>query len=58
MAKLDLRVIRLEGKEEVRTRVSRIGSILALALLIPALNAVSVVHDWFNGGSKTCFPQK
>jgi len=58
MAKLDLRVIRLEGKEEVRTRVSRISSVIALALLIPALNAVSVVHDWFDGVSKTCFPQK
>lgn len=56
MSRLDLRVIRLENKEEQRTRVSRIGSVIALALLIPALNAVSVVHGWFDGVSKVCFP--
>jgi hypothetical protein len=56
MQQIDYRVIRLEGKEEDRKRFSRIVSIIALGLMLPALNAAHQLHGWFMTVNSTCFP--
>jgi hypothetical protein len=54
---LDRRVLQLEGKEGARKMISRAVAVVALAVLIPAVNAADQLHDWFSSVDKFCFPK-
>lgn len=59
---LDRRVLTLESKEETRKLVSRVVSVIALAVvsatLIPAIKAADQLHDWFDAVDRFCLNKK
>jgi hypothetical protein len=59
LVKLDRRVFTLESNEETRKLVSRVVSVIALAVvsatLVPAIKAADQLHDWFDAVDKLCF---
>ena len=58
MERIDLRVLRLEDREASRTRVSRIVGVVALALLLPTLNAAVELKEWVLSVNDVIFPRK
>ncbi len=55
--KLDGRVGSLESDRSLRVRIGRFCVMAGFALLLPAINAVDRVHQWFDAVDKTCFPK-
>jgi hypothetical protein len=55
---LDRRVMRLEDKEDARTRYSRVASLIGLALLVPAINAAQHAYHWVYTVGETYFQNK
>jgi hypothetical protein len=53
----DTRIGRLEESERNRVRINRLISIVALALLVPALGWANHVYTWFSEVSAICFPK-
>ena len=58
MERIDLRVLRLEDREAARTRISRVAGVVAMALLIPALNATVELKEWVQSVNDVIFPRK
>ena len=58
MERIDLRVLRLEDREAARTRFSRVAGVVAMALLIPALNATVELKEWVQSVNDVIFPRK
>jgi len=58
MERIDLRVLRLEDREAARTRFSRLAGVIALALLLPTLNAAVELKEWVMGVNDVIFPRK
>ena len=58
MERIDLRVLRLEDREAARTRFSRVFGVVALALLVPALNATVELKEWVHSVNDVIFPRK
>lgn len=57
MERIDLRVLRLEDREAARTRFSRVAGVVALALLVPALNAAVELKEWVLSVNDVIFPK-
>ena len=55
---MDRRVGTLEGERQTRSRYGRIYLMIALALLVPALNWAQQLHNWFMTVNNVCFPRK
>ena len=51
------RVSELEIRERGRTKLSRVIGTVLLVLILPAINLVRNVHDWFDIVDDVCYPK-